>query len=185
MIAVFAVSAAALLQGDIHVHGHGALVIGAEADGRVEAQLDVPAESLWGFEHAAQTDAERAAMATAETRLRAGGLIAFSPAANCTLESVMIDSPGADQTDQDHFGHEKRAHDHDHDDHHDDADAYGHQDVSVRFHFDCGSSDRIRDISTTLFDAFERLEVLDVVYVDARQQAGFELTPQTTSYRLR
>ncbi|WP_421785453.1 ZrgA family zinc uptake protein [Hyphobacterium sp.] len=176
-------------QGDVHVHGHGALVIGAEATGRVEAQLDVPAESLWGFEYAPRTDAERAAVLAAQNQLRAPGLLSFSQAAGCTLETVTISGLEPDADADDHRGghsHEKRDHVHGHDDdhHHGSDDHHGHQDISVRFQFWCASADDIDRIATTMFEAFERLQQLNVVYVDARRQAGFDLTPQETMYRL-
>jgi Protein of unknown function (DUF2796) len=153
--------------GHAHVHGHGRLLIGAEADGRVEVLLEVPAESLWGFERRPATDAERAAIRQARTRLGGSGMVSFTGPADCGLVNVEIDDGG--MLDEDH------AHTHT---------GHGHHDVSVRYRFNCLPPARIRSVSTALFEAFPRLEELEAVFADTGRQAGFELTPERPAYRL-
>lgn len=201
------VAASALAQGEVHVHGHGTLTIGVEADGRAEALFEVPAESLWGFEHAPQNDEEQAAIDAALAQLETAGLVTFSSRAGCEQTAVNIDrGDDAHHDDHDHdehdhghedhshddHGHEGDAHDHhqhdkmiDHDhDHGDDDHDHGHQDVTVQIVFECTAPEQINSIETTLFDAFPRLETIDGIYVDTARQTAFEFTPSQTSVRL-
>ncbi|WP_394692310.1 DUF2796 domain-containing protein [Hyphobacterium sp.] len=154
------------LQGDVHVHGHGSAMMAAEDNGRVEIILEIPAESLWGFERSPRTDAERQAISDARDVL-GGEVFSFSARADCQLLSAEI---GDDD------GHESDGH---HGSGHDDS---GHHDVEVHYVFQCSGSAEIDEVSTTLFAHFARLEELESVFVDSSRQIGFELTEERSRY---
>jgi hypothetical protein len=74
------------------------------------------------------------------------------------------------------------------DDHHDAGDGHHddhvHSDVHIIYQFQCANPDRLTRIETGLFDAFERLEEIDAVFLSPQGQEGFELTPATPDHRI-
>ncbi len=115
-----------------HVHGAADLAVAVDRDsGALLAELSGAAYNFYGFERAARTAEEQAAVDAATAQLRAGGLIAFPSAAGCNLVETTIEGgPGAGHDHDDHgHAHEDdhgHSHDHDHDDH--DHDDHGHDD---------------------------------------------------------
>lgn len=105
-----------------HEHGVSVLNVAIEDDG-VEMNLIAPGADIVGFEHAAEDDADKAALAAAVEKLEAGGKIFMFPdGAGCELEEAEIKS-GLLEDDHDHdHGHDdhkdEHAHDADHKDEH-------------------------------------------------------------------
>ena len=67
-----------------HEHGHVTLEIAVDGD-RLTMALEAPGESIVGFEHAAETDEQKAAVEAAKTQLAdASALFAPSAKAGCT-----------------------------------------------------------------------------------------------------
>ena len=79
-----------------HVHGHGTLNIAIE-DKRVSMELEVPGMDIVGFEHAASTDDQKAAVEKAKARLEKPlGVFSLPAAAGCTVaEAKVADRSGA------------------------------------------------------------------------------------------
>lgn len=110
-----------------HVHGAAQLAIAADSDGAVLAELTTPAFNLYVFEHAPQTDEERAVVSEAARTLSSASMIALSAAANCALVSTRVGG-GDVARDHDHAhaqDHSDADHDH-HDGEHDHHDAESH-----------------------------------------------------------
>lgn len=111
-----------------HVHGAAQLAIAADSDGAVLAELTTPAYNLYVFEHAPETDEERAVVNEAARTLSGPSMLVLSRAANCTLTGTQVGGgPGvAAPHDHDH----EHEHEHEHEDHHDadrdDQDAHDH-----------------------------------------------------------
>ncbi|MDO6459801.1 DUF2796 domain-containing protein [Granulosicoccaceae sp. 1_MG-2023] len=103
-----------------HEHGFADATL-AGADGLLELQLDVPGDSVFGFEHQPETDEQRDAVIAAMAQLRdtAGDLVVLSGG-----ECVLVAADARTPLEHDEHDHEEHG---DHDDHdHDDHDHEGH-----------------------------------------------------------
>lgn len=78
-----------------HVHGEAHLAIGFE-ENRIQLEFQAPADDIVGFEHAASSDAERAALADARTRLaQIATLVTLVPSAGCRQVTATVTTTGA------------------------------------------------------------------------------------------
>ena len=97
--------------GTAGAHEHGIARLGLAVDGtRLTVDLQLPAESVFGFEHAPRSAEERATVAEAIDRLRTGGarLLAFPDGVTCALDSAEVEAP--DGMEDDHAGEDQHAH---------------------------------------------------------------------------
>ncbi len=153
-----------------HEHGHGALNIAVEGRSLL-MELEVPGHDIVGFEHAAVSDADKAAVETGLAQLaKAGELFGLPAAAGCELVEVSAEVHG----DEDHEAHEDHDHDahkddHDHDDHKGDHEAHeeeeGHSEFHAEYAFTCQKADNLTEIELTYFNVFPNAEELDVQVV--------------------
>jgi len=128
-LALFCVPAAAegARHADAHVHGVSHLQIAVEG-ARVEIELRSPGADIVGFEHAAASDADKAAQEKALERLREPAALFGLP--GCTVVEVKA-----------HVGVEGREHDEDaHDDHDADHHDKAHEDEHEGEHGDEGEA---------------------------------------------
>ncbi|MEQ8404059.1 MAG: DUF2796 domain-containing protein [Oceanicaulis sp.] len=90
---------------------------------------------------------------------------------------------GHDDHGHDHGDH---GHDHEHDHDHDhEGDGHGHSDVVVNWTFQCETPARLRRLDLSgLFAAFDRLERVEVQYLDASGAAADQLTPADAALTL-
>lgn len=134
-----------------HAHEHGLADFRVALEGpTLLVEFDSPLANLVGFEHAARSDTEKAAMADLEKTLRTPErLFALPAAAGCVLKDVELELPGAD--DHDHHGH-KHDHDHTHDHGDDHADAY------AAWEFACKLPPE--SVEVTVLEAFPAIRVL-------------------------
>lgn len=123
-----------------HEHGVGHFNLAIEGS-EIAMELEAPGADIVGFEHAAKSEADRAAIEDAEARLAdAISLFVLPAAAGCSLASAEValigdhdhdddhdqDDHGHDDHAHDNHGHDEHAHNDDHDDH--DHDDHGHDD---------------------------------------------------------
>ncbi|PRY23722.1 uncharacterized protein DUF2796 [Aliiruegeria haliotis] len=104
---------------DAHVHGHGTLNIALEG-GKVAMELIAPGADIVGFEHAAETDEDKAAVEAALDQLaHPQEMFSFPEAANCALDMAHVEGgPEHGEHAEDHDVHDKDGeHAEDHDDH--------------------------------------------------------------------
>ena len=135
-----------------HQHGVAQLDIGVDP-GRVTLLLEMPLDSLVGFERAPRSDAERAQIEAALERLRsAASLFRIDPAAQCTAGPVVLQSAvlglgtaAADSKD-------------------------GHADVEASAEFTCKNGTKAGFVEVGLFEAFPRLQRVDVQTATPRGQ---------------
>lgn len=122
-----------------HVHGHGALNVALE--GNVLAmELEVPGFDIVGFEHPAETEADKAAIAAGLAQLEnAAMLFSMPPDAGCQLTEAHAVLHGDDHH-EDHDEHE--GHDHEEHGHDDDHAEHGHEDHA---HEDAHAEDKHED----------------------------------------
>ncbi|WP_010138886.1 DUF2796 domain-containing protein [Oceanicola sp. S124] len=146
-----------------HVHGVSKLELAIE-DGRLEMMLRSPGADIVGFEHAAESDDDKAAVEAAIARLKEGAtLFALPPAAGCSLISASAElESGAHVHDDDHDHHAEEGHDHE--DHHDD-DHGGHSEFHAAYSFECADTGALTQIGFPFFGAFPNAHEIEAQYV--------------------
>jgi len=108
---------------DAHMHGHGALNIALDGE-TLALELIAPGFDIVGFEHAAESDADKAAVDAGLAKLSDPvSLFGVPTAANCTVTSAEAELHSEDEHHEDE--HDDHAHD-DHDDHGDKHDDHDH-----------------------------------------------------------
>ena len=119
--------------GTAGAHEHGIARMGLAVDGtRLTVDLELPAESVFGFERAPRSAEERATVAEALDRLRTDGaqLIAFPDGMTCALESAEVEVPEGmegDDAGEDQHAQEDEGHQHEEDEGHRHEEDEGHQ----------------------------------------------------------
>ena len=162
-----------------HEHGHGHLNLVLDGN-QLMIELQAPAADLVGFEHAANTDEEKAQYAKAVARLQQpDALFRFDPAAGCKLTQQELQAAKEDH-DHDHEHDHEHEHEHDkadgaHDEHHhDDA---GHADMGAMYTYTCATPAKLTGLEATLFSLYPSLEKLSVQGILPTGQTAAELTP--------
>ena len=196
-------------------HEHGAAELFLSAEGRdVQITLNAPAQSLVGFEIAALTQEQRAAVERAEAMLMAPSDLFVLEGNSCELINATVDVSSiagvgnAQSQPEEHADHIEQRSDHadehaDHDDDHastsdkhdqehhdnnnegDEPAADSHSDVSATYSFKCESE------TAPMRIAFKRgglpfgLERIDVFWVADWGQGAGQATPQSPQVNLR
>jgi hypothetical protein len=157
LFALFALLALAPLPaaaGKAHEHGVARLDIAVEP-ARVVLLLELPLDALVGFEHAPRDDAERQRVNAAVAQLRdAAGLYSIDPAAGCKPGKIELTAPvlqlGAAATPA--AGKEE------------------HADLEGSFEFNCADGFKAGFVELGLFEAFARLQRIEVQAVTRKGQ---------------
>lgn len=150
-----------------HAHEHGVAELRVALEGStLLVEFDSPLANLVGFEHAATSAADKAALVQLEQTLRAPERLLGLPAeAGCTLREVELELPGSD--DHDHHGHQ---HDHGHKhDHHDDD----HADAYAAWEFACQRAPAALEVS--VIEAFPAIRVLRAETAGPRGQTAVRI----------
>lgn len=126
--------------GQAHVHGQARLEI--VLDGSVLAiALEAPLDGIVGFEHAPRTPAQKQRAAQALAALKDPARLFTLPAdASCRPEATEVEAPVLQGTDT----------------------RDGHADLDVRWTYRCEAPARLRAMEHGLFEAFARLQRLEV-----------------------
>jgi len=169
ILAVFSAGAAAAeREHGPHVHGVGLLNLAAEGN-MVEIELISPGADIVGFEHGAETQADREAVENAVTRLKAGAqLFVFPREAQCRLEEAEVESEL--MGDERHEG-EGEAHEE-------------HAEFHARYRFFCAEPGALTHVDVGFFRQFPAARELEVQFIAARGQGGQELTPAAARLNL-
>lgn len=147
--------------GKAHEHGVARLDVAVEP-ARLSFLLELPLDALVGFEREPRSDAERAAVDAALAKLRAPGpLFGIDTAAGCTPGRVQLQSPalglGGDAAPKD-----------------------GHADLEASIDFSCRDAQKAGFVEVRLFDAFPRLQRVEVQAATRRGQLKATLKRPTT-----
>lgn len=147
-----------------HVHGAAQLDVATEPK-RISLQLHAPLEALLGFERAPRSAAERRLADTVLARLKAAdALFKVDPAAGCRIGGVEIDAaPLAPRPPAPSAGDD-------------------HADLEASYRFDCDDAARATYIDVGLFDAFARMQRIEVQLATPRGQ--FKRTLQRPAKRI-
>lgn len=165
-LAAMTATTPALAQHSAHVHGLVRVDIavdGASLTVRVESPLD----SLVGFEHRPRTAAQRQAAEAALKQMRDGAAwLRPDAAAQCVLADTQVKAEvlepvaGSDTA--------KKGHDHAHGHAHDKKDAKKHDhgddhaELEASYRFDCAAPASLKALDLGLFDAFKRIQRIQV-----------------------
>lgn len=169
--------------GSLGAHEHGVGRLNAALDGQtLELELESPAMNLVGFEHAATTDADKAKVAAARTKLE-NPLVLFNlpAAAGCkvatqTLESPLFgDKPDADDhDDDDHAEADKDGHEHHHD----------HSEIHAHYQFSCAAPGALKTLDlATIFTTFPATQKIQVQLISPSGQQGVEVTAKAAALK--
>jgi hypothetical protein len=161
-------------------HSHGAATFAIALDGSViTAELDTPLYNVLGFEHAAETDAQKSAVRDAEAVLsKADSVVVFNREAGCTAdeETISVELGGHDLEEDD--DHDEDHKDHDAHDDHDDHET--HRDLRLQYKFTCSDPKALKHVTVNLFDHFENLSDLELVYLGPNTQTQDMLSKDKT-----
>ncbi|HJU30553.1 MAG TPA: DUF2796 domain-containing protein [Hyphomicrobiaceae bacterium] len=153
-----------------HEHGRGTLNIALEGT-RVSLELEVPAADIVGFERAARTRKEKAAVEKATAQLSAPlSLFAFPAAAACRVAEAKVEFGAGEPS---HAGAGKA-----------DAHGEGHSEVQARYVLDCTGPANITGIEFGYFRTFAGAQKLDVNVVTGKGQNKFQVTRARPSLSL-
>lgn len=134
----------AAAQQKAHAHGVVTLDVAVEAS-TLSIHLEAPADSLLGFEHHPRTAAQKQAVERARQQLRdAAQWLRPSAQAACTLGEATVESPL--------FNAAAPAKGADH----------GHADIDADYRFECRQPPALTSLDVGLFEAFARVQRIDV-----------------------
>ncbi|WP_085626143.1 MULTISPECIES: DUF2796 domain-containing protein [unclassified Pseudomonas] len=156
--------------GTLGAHEHGVAKLNAVLDGNtLELELDSPAMNLAGFEHAANSDADKAKVAAVRQQLEQPlKLFGLPAAAGCKEDQQELESPlfgDAPKADDDGDEHE---HEHNHQ----------HSDIGARYQLTCTNPDKLAQVDLApLFKAFPATQKINVQLIGPNGQKGVETTP--------
>lgn len=154
-----------------HQHGHGTLNIGIEGT-RVSMELEVPAADIVGFEHAAKTKKDRAAVEKAKGQLSAPlALFTLPAAAGCSVKEATVKIEGGSEKKPEPKDSKAKAgakgHDHDH---------HGeHSEFHAEYTLECSSAEKLTSIEFPYFRTFSGADELEVTVITAKGQSKFEV----------
>lgn len=189
---------------DAHEHGVSTLELAIEGD-RLEMELRAPGMDIVGFEHAASSDDDKAAVEAALASLsQPARVIALPEAAGCSAieTEAEFEIEGHDH----HEDHEAHAHEHDddydhddHDDHHedhehDDAHDHGsdhadehdhehhgatHSEFHAAYAFACADPTALTEIGFPFFETFANAGEIEAQFVTDAGTGSAEITRDT------
>ena len=141
---------------EAHTHGGGEVNISIEGN-RVTVELEIPFDSLIGFEHAIRTPEQKQLAADMLTILKEGNkMFRFTPTAKCTLNSVDFENDGMPK------GSEE-------------GEDGGHDDLEAKYVFTCAEPEKLASVEVGLFKGFRRLNKLEVKLAAPAGQREFKL----------
>lgn len=140
-----------------HVHGVAKLEVAVDA-GTLTLSLESPLDNFLGFEHRPRNDRETTAVSAMADKLKAPAtLFAPTPAAQCKIATVKLESPVFEAAKP--------------------SAGEGHAELDAEFIFNCAHPEALRDLEVGLFRDFPHLRRLDVQVAGPRGQAAARLTP--------
>jgi len=175
-----------------HVHGVASLQVAIDGK-QVSIDMDSPLDNIVGFEHAAKTDKDRQAIKAMAAKFHQGEkLFVLTPAAQCTLQSVNLNSAVIDPTllakegagptspnspaapasptppsEVKPTAAGKKS-------------AAVHGDLEATLSFVCANPTVLKELDVRLFDAFPHLKRLNAALVGPRGQTSAKLTAAKT-----
>jgi len=153
----------------LDAHEHGAARLNVVLDGQaLELQLESPAMNLAGFEHAANSAADKAKVATVRGQLQDPQALFGLNAGDCTLSEQELESALFEEAA--------------HDEQHADEDESEHSEIHAHYQLDCKKPSELKQLNLSeLFKRFPATEKIQVQLIGPSGQQGVELTPANAS----
>ncbi|MBU1425051.1 MAG: DUF2796 domain-containing protein [Gammaproteobacteria bacterium] len=144
-----------------HVHGVATLQIAVD-EKNMTLYFSSPLDNLLGFEHLPRDAKQKSAVKNMADNLnKAEQLFIPTAEAQCTLQSVKLDSLVLDQKKDSQHREESG----------------GHADLDGEFVFACKQTGKLHDLEVKLFDTFPNLHQMKVEVATLKKQASAKLTP--------
>ncbi|END0096643.1 TPA: DUF2796 domain-containing protein [Pseudomonas aeruginosa] len=169
--------------GSLGKHEHGVAQLNVALDGKtLELELDSPAMNLVGFEHAASTDADKAAVAKARAQLEKPlELFALPVTAGCSVASQELRSPLFGDKAPAHAHKEKAGHEHEHEHEHEN----GHADIHGHYQLSCEKPELLKLLTLAeFFKRFPATQKIQVQLIGPDGQKGADLAPASAELKL-
>ncbi|MHA6495176.1 DUF2796 domain-containing protein [Pseudomonas borbori] len=148
----------------LDAHEHGVALLNVVLDGQaLELQLESPAMNLVGFEHAAESEADKAKAAAARSQLQDPLALFALSAGDCSVSEAELESPL--------FEHDE------HESHHDHDKDSEHSEIHAHYRLDCKKPGELKQLNLSeLFERFPATEKIQVQLIGPNGQQGVELT---------
>jgi len=167
-------TSAQVRQKDSHEHGAANLMLAIEGD-KLQIGIEVPSESLIGFEHFPKSRSDRENFSEAIKILSNPSKFFSTPSdAECLLTGLNVSQSLFSGEEKDEHGHEE--HD-EHDEHgHDDSEKGEiHSEFRSNYSWNCIHTDEIDSIGNKLFSFFPRIEEIRVNWITNSGQGSLEI----------
>ena len=163
---------------DAHEHGVGQLNIAFDGQ-QIAMELHAPGADIVGFEYAAESFEDRAAVDAAVVTL-AGPLDLFvlPAAARCSV----IQAAAELESEEEHDDHDDHADEHAHDDH---ADEASHTEFHAEYLLTCADPSAIDEITFAYFDVFPNALEVEVQLISDTGATSFEVERDAPTLDLR
>lgn len=157
--------------GSLDAHEHGIAQLNVVLDGQaLELELESPAMNLVGFEHAAESAADKAKVAAARGQLQDPQALFGLGAGDCSLSDTELESPL--------FEDEEHEDEHEHEEHHDHDKDSEHSEIHAHYQLDCKKPGELKQLNLAeLFKRFPATTKIQVQLIGPNGQQGVELTP--------
>ncbi len=180
-------TSAQVRQKDSHEHGAANLMLAIEGD-KLQIGIEVPSESLIGFEHFPKSRSDRDNFSEAIKIFSNPSKFFSTPAdAECLLTGLNVSQSLFSGEEEDEHGHEKKD-EHGHDDHdehgHEDSEKGGiHSEFRSNYSWNCLHTDEIDSIGNKLFSFFPRIEEIRVNWITNSGQGSLEIESEDNQIR--
>ena len=162
--------------GKAHVHGVAKLDVAIEGN-KLTVALESPLDSLLGFERAPRTDAERKAAADMLARLRSGGaLFQADAAAQCVLSKAEVSAPVLEAVAKAAVPAVTTTSGK--------APPNEHADLDASYEYTCAQPQQLRSLDLGLFDAFPRMQRIEVQVAGPQGQSKATLKRPARAVKL-
>ena len=159
--------------GSLDAHEHGIAQLNVVLDGQaLELELESPAMNLVGFEHAAESAADKAKVVAARNQLQDPQALFGLGAGDCSLSYTELESPLFE--DEEHEDEHEEHHDHDKDSE--------HSEIHAHYQLNCKKPGELQQLNLSeLFKRFPATTKIQVQLIGPNGQQGVELTPAKPS----
>lgn len=169
-----------------HLHGFGSLNIAIEGD-TVAMELEAPGADIVGFEHAATSEKDRAAIATAISGLaKPLDLFVLPASAGCTVTAANVALIGENEphgedhheehhSDDKHAKHEGHSKHEEHATHKEHGDEESHTEFHAEYTLECTDPSALDRIEFAYFERFPSAKELAVQIISDKGAQAFEV----------
>jgi hypothetical protein len=161
-----------------HEHGHSVLNVAIAGD-RIEMELMAPGMDIVGFEHAAETAEDKAAVEEAEAILRDPlALFVLPDEAGCAIETAAVELEAEDEHEGQH-GAEHAAPEHaeegKHEEHAEHEGEESHTEFHAEYAITCDSPGDLGTIEFVFFERFPGAEEIELTVITESGQTRYEV----------